>query len=130
MVGSGHFVATYKKEIFKQVITYIGYKLGGESEKYLDEAALEYGLWRLTTNDNYAYHMGNVYEEWMTDTLNSFENKCVEVTSLTNRITIKRENKIWYYFKNVLFIKLFNKRKYRRLFYKYKGMPKQMIKTY
>ena len=51
VVGSGHFVATYKKEIFKQVITYIGYKLGGESEKYLDEAALEYGLWRLTTND-------------------------------------------------------------------------------
>lgn len=130
VVGSGHFVATYKKEIFKEIVTYIGYKLGGDSETYLDEIILEFGLWRLTTYDNYAYHMGNVHEKWMDETLHSFEKQNISITSLTNKRNIKRESKIGFFIKNVLFIKFFNKRKYRRLFYKYKGMPKQMIKKY
>ena len=130
VVGSGHFVATYKKEIFKEIVTYIGYKLGGDSETYLDEIILKFGLWRLTTYDNYAYHMGNVHEKWMDETLHSFENENVAISSLTNKIKVKRESKIGFFIKNVLFIKFFNKRKYRRLFYKYKGMPKQMIKKY
>ena len=125
VVGSGHFVATYKKEIFKEIVTYIGYKLGGDSETYLDEIILKFGLWRLTTYDNYAYHMGNVHEKWMDETLHSFEKKEISITSLTNKRNIKRESKIGFFIKNVLFIKFFNKRKYRRLFYKYKGMPKQ-----
>ena len=130
VVGSGHFVATYKKEIFKEIVTYIGYKLGGDSETYLDEIILKFGLWRLTTYDNYAYHMGNVHEKWMDETLHSFEKQDMTITSLTNKRNIKRESKIGFFIKNVLFIKFFNKRKYRRLFYKYKGMPKQMIKKY
>lgn len=130
VVGSGHFVATYKKEIFKEIVTYIGYKLGGDSETYLDEIILKFSLWRLTTYDNYAYHMGNVHEKWMDETLHSFEKQNISITSLTNKRNIKRESKIGFFIKNVLFIKFFNKRKYRRLFYKYKGMPKQMIKKY
>lgn len=130
VVGSGHFVATYKKEIFKEIVTYIGYKLGGESERYLDEMLLKFGLWRLTTYDNYAYHMGNVHEKWMDETLNSLEEQIVAITNLTTTRKIKRESKIGFYIKNVLFIKFFNKRKYRRLFYRYKGMPKDMIKKY
>jgi hypothetical protein len=130
VVGSGHFVATYKKEIFKEIVTYIGYKLGGDSETYLDEIILKFGLWRLTTHDNYAYHMGNVHEKWMDETIHSFEKKDISITSLTNNRNIKRESKIGFFIKNVLFIKFFNKRKYRRLFYKFKGMPKQMIKKY
>ena len=86
VVGSGHFVATYKKEIFKEIVTYIGYKLGGDSETYLDEIILKFGLWRLTTYDNYAYHMGNVHEKWMDETLHSFENVNVAISSLTNKI--------------------------------------------
>ncbi len=130
VVGSGHFVATYKKEIFKEIVTYIGYKLGGESENYLDEMLLKFGLWRLTTYDNYAYHMGNVYEKEMDETLNSLEEKIVAIINLTNKRKIKRESTIGFYFKNILFIKFFNKRKYRRLFYRYKGMPEDMIKKY
>ena len=129
VVGSGHFVATYRKEIFKEITSYIGYKLGGESERYLDEILLKFGLWRLTTNDNFAFHMGNVYEEWMTHTLDSFKKETVDAVTLKNK-TIKTENKLMFYIKNVLFIKFFNKRKYRRIFYRFKGMPKQMIQKY
>jgi hypothetical protein len=130
VVGSSHFVATYKKQLFQEITTYLGYKLGGDSEKYLDEILLKFGLWRLTTNDNFAYHMGNVYEEWMLDTLNSFPNEAVKVVELTNKSAVKKENRISFYIKNVFFIKFFNKRKYRQVFYKYKGMPKQMIQNY
>ena len=91
---------------------------------------LKFGLWRLTTYDNYAYHMGNVHEKWMDETLNSLEEQIVAITNLTTTRKIKRESKIGFYIKNVLFIKFFNKRKYRRLFYRYKGMPKDMIKKY
>ena len=37
LVGSGHFVATYRKELFDEIKTYLGYKLGADSERYLDQ---------------------------------------------------------------------------------------------
>jgi hypothetical protein len=74
--------------------------------------------------------MGNVYEKWMDDTLDSFENKDVTIPNLTNKIIVKRESKIGYYLKNILFTRFFKKRKYKRVFYRFKGMPKEMIKTY
>lgn len=130
VVGSGHFVATYKKEIFKEITTYLAYKLGGDSERYLDEVLLKFGLWRLTTNDNFAYHMGNVYEEWMAETQNSLKNETVDVVTLTNKSASKMESRFLFFIKNVLFIKFFNKRKFRRIFYMFKGLPKQMIQNY
>ena len=87
MIGSGHFVATYKKDIFESVVTYIGYKMGGKSEGYLDTLPLEKDYWRLTTADNYAYHMGNTIENWMVvDTPNeSKENVIVEYSFLKRK---------------------------------------------
>ncbi len=29
LIGSGHFVATYKKDMFSEITSYLGYKLGG-----------------------------------------------------------------------------------------------------
>nr|WP_294774863.1 glycosyltransferase family 2 protein [uncultured Flavobacterium sp.] len=130
VVGSGHFVATYRKELFTEIPTYLGFKLGGTSERYLDEATLPYGLWRLTTNDNYAYHLGNVYEEWMTEVLNSFSKKENPIPELHKLSSFKKVSAFSYYLKNKLFIKFFNKRKYRRLFYQFIGLPKTMIQKY
>lgn len=130
LVGSGHFVATYRKKIFEEIATYIGYKLGGDSETYLDKIPLKYGKWRLTTYDNYAYHMGNVFEDWMEETLNSIEDKAATEVPLLNKTAVKKENSFMYFLKNVLFIKFFNKRKYRRIFYRFKGMPKEMAAKY
>ena len=33
-VGCGHFVATYKKQMFQEMKSYLNYKLGGDSENY------------------------------------------------------------------------------------------------
>ena len=130
VVGSGHFVATYKRGIFKEIKTYLEYKLGGDSERYLDEILLKYGLWRLTTYGNFAYHMGNVYEEWMDETMSSIKEEKVDVVGLINKQTIRTESNLLFYIANVLFIKLFNKRRYRQIFYKFKRLPKQMIQKY
>jgi len=126
-VGSGHFVATYKKNIFDEIVTNIGYKMGGDSEDYLDAFLLKKDYWRLTTYDNHAYHMGNVHEEWMDE---------VEFQNAENYVfvegfkTYPKIRQVGFYIKNHLFRKLFKSRKFRLLFYRYKGLPTEMIGKY
>jgi hypothetical protein len=73
MVGCSHFVATYKKEVFSEIPAgNTNFKIRGDSEHlYTDLPVLKKGGYRLSTYDNYAYHMGNVLEDWMTE---KFEN--------------------------------------------------------
>jgi hypothetical protein len=131
IVGSGHFVATYRKVIFDQTQTYFEYKMGVDTELYLDEIPLKKGLWRLTTHDNYAYHMGNVFEDWIQETLEGIGgNNTSKNQTLFEISEIKNCSKIGYFIKNRLFIKFFNKKPIRKLFYKMKGLPKDEIAKY
>ena len=130
VVGSGHFVATYRKAIFDQTQTYFEYKMGMDTEFYLDEMPLKKGLWRLTTHDNYAYHMGNVFEDWMQETLEGISSNTSKNVTLFEIPEIKNCRKISYFIKNRLFIKFFNKKPFRRLFYKMKGLPEHEINSY
>lgn len=129
VVGSGHFVATYKREIFKEINTYFDFKLGGNSERYLDEILLKFGLWRLTTYDNFAYHMGNESENWMKSKVESLSENSTSV-HLTTQEPLKRQNKISYFIYNKLFIRLLMNKSFRNLFYKMKQLPKEMIPNY
>ena len=46
-IGSGHFVATYKKEVFDEIYSFIGgKKLAGIGEQYIDQKGLEKDFWR------------------------------------------------------------------------------------
>ena len=71
VVGAGHYLVTYKGSVFENLLyKYSDFKLGGDSEKeILDIPVVKNGLWRLSTQDNFAYHMGNVYEDWMDSTM-------------------------------------------------------------
>jgi hypothetical protein len=127
LLGSGHFVATYKKDIFESVVTYIGYKMGGTSEGYLDRLPLKKDYWRLTTTDNYAYHMGNTIENWMVDAPNQKqENVIVEYNFLKR----KKINSILYFIKNRLFVKFISVKILVKLFLKWKKLPQSMIEKY
>lgn len=126
-VGSGHFVATYKKDMFDEVVTYIGFKMGGNSETYLDEMPLYKDYWRLTTYDSYACHMGNTYEDWMGET--TFKTDDVDHFK-KGFPTQKKSGLIHYYIRNHFFRKLFKSKKFRMLFYRFKGLPKPMIPKY
>jgi glycosyltransferase involved in cell wall biosynthesis len=71
VVGAGHFVTTYRKEVFeKNIVKYSNFMLGGDSEeRFLDLPVVQNGMWRLSTENNFAYHLGNVEEGWMEQTL-------------------------------------------------------------
>ncbi len=130
LVGSGHFVATYRKQLFAEIITYIGYKMGANSEEYLDTAPLKKGLWRLTTTHNYAYHMGNVFETWMQDEMELLQENPSCLNALTVTKLIGKKSRLNLFFKNKLFAKIFSNKTFRKFFYKYKKLPKTMINNY
>lgn len=129
IVGSGHFVATYKKAIFSELVSNIPYKMGGTSEHYLDELPLKKDYWRVTTHDNFAYHLGNTLEEWMI----SFPNKENEIVSNDVPRSFQVNPKLSdfsYMIKNKVFKKLLFNSLFLSYFYKMKKLPKSMIKNY
>ncbi|MCP2029172.1 hypothetical protein L1276_004356 [Flavobacterium sp. HSC-32F16] len=75
VAGAGHFATTYRKEVFENnEIKSSNYMLGGDSEaKLLDYPVVKKGMWRLSTEENFAYHLGNVEEEWMKKTLENIK---------------------------------------------------------
>jgi hypothetical protein len=130
VVGSGHFVATYRGDFFETIKTHSNLKMGPKILKNLDSLPLYHKLWRLTTSKNHAYHMGNYYEKWMDEEvqkLNENNEKSIELVDF-NQLT--KENKISFYIKNKLFRKLFNRKEFRRFFYKIKDLPKSSITKY
>jgi hypothetical protein len=126
-VGSGHFVATYKKQMFQEMKSYLNYKLGGDSENYLDTMPLKYDYWRVTTHDNYAFHMGNVYEDWMSEIKLDKYNRIEVDSGFKQR---KRANAFVVVLKNKIFSSFLGSEFISRLFYRWKKLPKTMIENY
>jgi hypothetical protein len=127
LIGSGHFVATYKKDIFNEITTFIGYKLGGISEAYLDVAPLKKGYWRLTTYNNFAYHLGNTLEDWMEiNPKQMITNECL----YSDFEKSKKTNALIYFIKNRVFVKFISIKWMVKLFLKWKNLPNGMIKNY
>ena len=127
-LGSGHFVATYKKQQFENLKSYLEYKLGGDSEGYLDSTPLDFDYWRVTTQENYAFHMGNVFEDWMLNTKNDQGVGSDEIISgFPKRV---KANRLSYFLKNKLFYKLILSRRFSKVFYAWKQLPKEMISNY
>ncbi|WBL23188.1 glycosyltransferase [Zunongwangia sp. HRR-M8] len=125
-IGSSHFVATYRKEILNLIKKYVPSKMGQNSERLLDIAALNMDLWKLTTFKNYAYHMGNVYEDWMDEV--SFLKKRVEIQS--NGLKKNNTSKLSFLVKNRIFKKLLRIKIVNDTFFKYKGLPKNVLLKY
>lgn len=71
VVGCGHFVGTYRKEVFEFAPTEVcKYRVqGGSEEAYLDEPNDISGRLRLATLGNFAYHLGNSPKPWMDEKL-------------------------------------------------------------
>lgn len=133
LLGSGHFIATYSRVLFKEIPTFFNFKMGGNSEAFLDSVALEKGLWRLTTTGNYTFHMGNVFETWMDNTEISVEKSNLMDYNLYNNDYkyVKKISKFQFLIKNKLFPKLlFSTFIFKKLFYIRFKLPKNMIKNY
>ena len=130
VVGAGHFVATYRASIFKNSsIKYSNYKLGGDSEsKILDLPVVKKGFWRLSTANNYAYHMGNCIEDWMIEEVSKLE-KPDQI--LDFKLETTQCNAKWlYFFKTKLFGKFILNKKIMTFFLIWKGLRKEDAKNY
>jgi len=81
IVGSGHLVATYKRTIFNSLPSTLSKDLlSAQSEmKFLDLPPSQLGYYRLTTANNYAFHMGNKFEDWMVNYLPSKDKNAKQI---------------------------------------------------
>lgn len=118
VVGSGHYVATYRGDIFKIIKKFSNYKLGGDIEFQIDELAFKKGFWRMTTHDNYAYHLGNTEEEWMKEELEKLKKSnnlsCIEFKQWNT------PSKLEHFIVNKLFQKILYSKLFRRFLEKNK----------
>lgn len=73
-IGGGHFVFTIRQDVVAAMPpepSLYALKVGAENA-YLDVPPDRLGVWRLATTRAYAYHLGNVPEPWMHETLARF----------------------------------------------------------
>jgi hypothetical protein len=75
VMGCGHFVATLRREVFDKGTNEPAFIkiVGGVENKFIDLPNQELGFLRLATKKNYAYHLGNVKENWMDDEMNKLK---------------------------------------------------------
>jgi len=129
VIGAGHFIATYNSDVFKKTkSTHSNYKMGSEIRNFLDRPVLDKGYWRLSTADNYAYHMGNILEDWMKIEINRLEKSTQEdfqIPHLKERAT----SRLAKYF-NHLISKLIRKPVIWKWFLRYKGLSKEASNHY
>ncbi|MBC7845873.1 MAG: glycosyltransferase family 2 protein [Flavobacterium sp.] len=117
IIGSGHQVLTIDRDIlFKTIPTNPSLTLvGGKSEySYVDEPIDKSGKLRLSTYNNFAYHMGNKLEQWMMDVQVVNEKGKVksennnEIMNPSSDLFHSRWNNKWYDFNKMIIKKMFS----------------------
>lgn len=129
VVGSGHFVATYDRRIFdRNIENHSNFKMGSELSKFLDIKALNLDLWRLSTEENFAFHMGNVKEAWMFETLQTLQETKENISAPHLRPI--RNSKFFTWFKTEVFSRIIFRKPVWKLFLRYKGLSKEEASKY
>lgn len=130
VVGAGHFMTTYRGAIFDELKTrFSPYALGGTSEgKLLDEPVNDLGYWRLSTADNYVYHLGNVVESWMQSELDTLH-KCAELDLDLRLENKEKPSRNWAVLNKIIFSFVVRKSIWK-LFLRYKGLTKEEAQNY
>lgn len=131
VLGAGHFVATYRATILKQVANqYSNYKLGAKAVRvFLDQPAANMGYWRLATYDNYTYHLGNKIESWMVKKLKN-TTKSKEILEPTPLLATSLSSSTVTKMKRLLIEKLIFSSFFLPFLLKYKGLKKIEVKNY
>lgn len=130
VVGAPHFVATYKSELFNNLpLKSSNDFLGNMSEQlFLDETVLKFSAYRLSTYDNYAYHMGNVKEDWMPENLRELKKMDFEINEyLFNKL---KSSGCWRFIKSILFKKIITANFIKQIYYRSKGLSKNRLNDF
>ena len=131
VLGAGHFVPTYRGSVFELGISrYSKFKMGGLSEPYLqDIPVVKKDFWRLSTEDNYTYHMGNVAEKWMKTEFNNLKKLKNEIIPCPE-FTFYGSSKFVYWMKTKLFSKIIFKKNILKSFFKTRGLISEEAENY
>ena len=128
VVGAGHFVVTYKTNVFKKPqIFYSKFKMGDTLKKVFDEPVLKQGYYRLSTLDNFTYHLGNNSESWMFEEFDKLK-KNDEIITVPNLVSKKTNLMMRVIYK--LFFNLLSRKSFWDLFLCWKGLPYKEAKEY
>ncbi|SHG93023.1 glycosyltransferase family A protein [Flavobacterium defluvii] len=129
VIGAGHFIVTYRSSIFDKLEKrYTDYVLGGNSDDLFDLPVVKKGFWRLSTIDNFAYHMGNVMEDWMHDEVSKLSQGNKNIDYNIKQITSK--SNLSYFIKSKVFGKFILNKKILRCFLFFKGLTWNESKNY
>lgn len=129
VVGAAHFVTTYKGFVFETLKSrFSTFALGGISENsILDKPVNDLGYWRLSTTQNYTFHMGNVNEDWMKLQFDKIQKASSENYYKQQKDKKKSSNLV--FFRNLIFSFL-SKKPIWKLFLRYKGLTKEEANQY
>jgi hypothetical protein len=134
VIGCGHFIATFRKQIFEFAPKVPSMKkiLGNSENDYLDLPNDKAGYLRLATVNNYAFHLGNSKEPWMEKKLQEVKDtqKNIDGISCPNFIIKVKPNPILFNFRSKLITKLLEGRITRAIIFNLWGLPKKYIKIY
>lgn len=103
LIGAGHFVATYRREVFDNMPykpTSMGLKGG---LKYIEKRIDELGYMHLSITEYKVHHMGNQLEPWIKAYYERIISSKTNSTSLMNNNLPKGEPKLGKYIPNFLF---------------------------
>ncbi|GAA3779673.1 glycosyltransferase [Flavobacterium ginsengiterrae] len=129
VVGAGHFVVTYRAIIFNELSKHTPYVLGGGSDDMFDLPVIKKDFWRLSTEDNYTYHMGNVYEDWIDKIFQEIKKNNPEKIHIPT-FTFYGNKKWLYILKSKIFTKFIFQKFILKLFLKSRGLSKEAITQY
>lgn len=131
VVGGGHFVGTYRREVFNKVKrNYSDFALGGNSvADFLDQPIIENGYYRVSTEENYTYHLGNTILKEYIDIFDTINNNCQkQIPNLES--LLKHKTSKHYVVKAFLFNKIISVSFFWKLFLKYKGLSDEAASKY
>jgi hypothetical protein len=131
VIGAGHFVSSYRSEVFNKISKrYSEFSLGGNSERILlDVPVVQNDYWRLSTQNTYAYHMGNIVEPWMQETIDALVNndpiaRTFEIRNKASKSALKIG------LQSFIFNKIISRKLIWKLFLQYKGLTKEEANKY
>ncbi len=96
LIGSGHFVVTFRRSMFHQMVYQP--KLAGASngEAEIDERSDKAGWLRLSTEKFHVYHLGNTHEGWMENAVQEIESRRMEpLNSDASMLSTVRSRRPW-----------------------------------
>ena len=129
LVGAGHYVCTYRNDALHTNFEFTNKLLGRKAMDSIDLEIVKKGYWRLSTEFNFTYHMGNFTEDWMYEKLNDLveENQDIAKPELA---TFKSSPLMNWFKLNIFGSLLFSRHIFWKSFLCFIGLIKEEAKDY